>query len=487
MLAMIQTGGPDTQLDWDFFLYVPLFKDCKCAVSIRTFRSSYDNLLSQISEQCEPLTLPGTINMNGIAAVRNHRRLDTLVFSLSVLSVWLICQPLSAGDWPQILGPNRTGKAASDEKLASNWGDDGPRVAWQREVGEGYSGIIVEKDRAILFHRADNEEVIECLDAATGEPHWKNSYPTTFHAQVGGMNGPLATPAMAEGNVITFGAQGVLSCHNLASGKRLWQRDTHKDFGAREGYFGAGSSPLVADGRVFVNVGGFQSGASIVAFSLKDGSTLWQSVDDHASYSSPVLREVDGVDHLIFVTRFNCVSSDPKTGEQRFLFPFGQRGPTVNAAVPIVKNKQLFLSASYGIGAVLANIKKDGADEVWAADNLYSTQYCTPIEVDGHYFGIDGRYDVPPAELKCFDPVTQTTLWSIPNVEYGALIYADDKLLMLSTEGRLTLFAANAKKFERLASATVLKGTCRALPALSGGRLYVRDDATLRCLQVGTK
>jgi hypothetical protein len=31
----------------------------------------------------------------------------------------------------------------------------------------------------------------------------------------------------------------------------------------------------------------------------------------------------------------------------------------------------------------------------------------------------------------------------------------------------------------------VLEGTLRALPSLAAGRLFVRDDTTLACLEVG--
>ncbi len=35
-----------------------------------------------------------------------------------------------AGDWPQILGPDRSGVAAADEKLADSWPPEGPKVVW---------------------------------------------------------------------------------------------------------------------------------------------------------------------------------------------------------------------------------------------------------------------------------------------------------------------------------------------------------------------
>lgn len=392
---------------------------------------------------------------------------------------------LPAGDWPQILGPNRNGTAAADEQLLENWPEAGPRVLWQKEVGSGYAGIAVSGAMAILFHRVGGEERIEGLDAATGRPVWKDAHPTDFRPQVGGEDGPLCTPVIAAGKVITFGAQGVLTCNDLASGKRLWQRRTHEEFDAREGYFGAGSTPLVNGERVIVNVGGFKTNASVVAFHMNTGEPLWRVFNDHASYSSPIAMTIDGKRRVIAVTRLNCLLIDPESGAVLSQFLYGDRGPTVNAASPVMLGNRLFLSASYGIGAVLANVTANRLEEVWREDNLYSSQYCTPVESDGVLFGIDGRQDIPPAELKCFDPVARRVLWSASDVEYGTLIQADGKLLILSTSGELELAAIDRTRHHPLAKTKVLDGTTRAIPALANGRLYVRDDRILKCLQVG--
>jgi outer membrane protein assembly factor BamB len=337
----------------------------------------------------------------------------------------------------------------------------------------------------VLLHRIGDQETVEAFDVATGQTVWKDSYSTSFRAQVGEGSGPLATPTIQDGKVVTYGAQGVLSCHDLASGKSLWRRNTHVDFEAREGYFGAGCSPLIDGQLVIVNVGGFRSNAAVVAFDLATGKTVWQTYNDHASYSSPVLATVDGRRHLFVVTRLHCLALDPANGTVLFQFPYGDRGPTVNAANPLVLGDRLFLTASYGIGAVWAKIAP-AASEFWRSDDVYSSQYCTPIEHEGLLYGVDGRQDIPSAELKCFDPAAQRVLWSQPGIDYGSVIKADGKLLVVTTSGELLLAALDAKQYRPLARAHVMTGTTRALPALANGRLYLRNENTLKCLQLGS-
>jgi outer membrane protein assembly factor BamB len=392
---------------------------------------------------------------------------------------------VKAGDWPQILGPDRNGIAAGDERLADTWPESGPPLLWEQPVGRGFAAVAVAGDRVIVFDRDRNTERVQALKVATGEPLWDDAYPTDFVPQYGRDDGPMATPVVAGGRVCTFGAQGVLSCYDLDSGELHWRRDTHEDFGAREGYFGAGSSPLIDVGKVIVIVGGEREAeAAVVAFHLTSGETAWHSVADEASYSSPVVATVDGTRHLIALTRLKCVSLDPEDGGVRFEFPYGQRGPTVTAANPLVVNGHLFVSASYGIGAVFAAIKQDGVEELWSGDDILSSQYTTCIEHDGLLYGIDGRQDIPPADLKCIDPRTREVKWAEASFGYASLIAADCKLIAVKTDGGLVLAELSPTSFKPLAEAQIFEDTVRALPALSNGRLYLRDSHTLKCLSV---
>ena len=412
-----------------------------------------------------------------------------LFFAATMLG--LCVSPLAAGDWPQILGPRRDGQAAADEKLARAWPDGGPPVAWEREVGPGYAGLAIAGGRAYLFHRVDDRELVEALDAATGEVVWKDAgHPTTFRPQVGGGDGPLCTPVVAGDRVIVFGASGTLACLDAATGRRLWARETHRDFASPEGYFGAGSTPLVIGDRVIVNVGGAKQDAGLVAFDLATGATAWKGLADAASYSAPVALEVSDRPHVLAVTRLACVLVDSATGEIRWRFPFGQRGPTVNAATPVLlSDNRLLVTAAYGIGSVCAAFDLRGATPVWEGIDSLATQYCTPLLVGEHLYCIDGRDDLPPADFKCLDPATGRVLWTVPGFGYGTLIAAADTIVVAKTDGDVLLVEPDPGKLQILARCrpfgNELAGALRALPALSNGRLYLRDDRRLVCLAVG--
>jgi outer membrane protein assembly factor BamB len=286
--------------------------------------------------------------------------------------------------------------------------------------------------------------------------------------------------------VIVFGAQGVLTCLDATTGERLWMRETHREFGAPEGYFGAGSTPLVVGDHVIVNVGGAKQDAGVVAFSVATGATVWQATAEPASYAAPVRVTIGGEPHVLIVTRYACLLIDPATGDVRWRFPFGQRGPTVNAATPVMPAAgRLFVTAAYGIGCVCADFDRTAATPKWEGPGPLATQYCTPIVADGHLYGIDGRDDVPPADLVCIEADGGGEVWRERGFGYGTLLAADGKLLAVKTDGELILLRATPASIDVLARSRPLPGPLRALPALAAGRLYLRDDSTLTCLDVG--
>ncbi len=387
------------------------------------------------------------------------------------------------GEWPQVLGPQRNG-VASKESLADSWPEAGPGTLWQLKVGTGLGGVAVRGGKLILFHRVGNDEIVEVVDAGTGKGVWRASFPTTFVPSINPDNGPRTVPVVTATQVIVYGAGGDLHALDFKTGGKLWSRQTHADFETNGGYFGAGSTPIVEGDRVIVNVGGKRTGAGVVAFAADSGKTVWKSVDDNASYSSPVAVTLGKTRHLIIETRQKTLSLDPKTGAVRWELPFGKIGPTVNGASPVVVGDKLFLTASYHIGGLYARFSGTRIETLWTNDELLSSQYTTPIAHDGKLFGVHGRQDQGTSSLRCVDPVSQRVLWSQDDFGYATLIQADGKLLAMKTDGELVMLALDSTKYRELARAKLFDNTTRALPALSNGLLYVRDAGTLKCVDL---
>ena len=388
---------------------------------------------------------------------------------------------LSAADWPQYLGPTRDGHSA-EVGLNWAWPKDGPPVAWKVDVGSGWAGPVVAGDRLILFHRVGDEEVVACLDPATGKEKWKATYRTRYRDDFMFDDGPRATPLVAGDRVFTLGPNGDLHGWELATGKKLWHRNLLADYGAPKGYFGVACSPVLAGGKLLVNVGA--KGAGIVAFDPATGKEVWKATDDPASYSSPTVAEDGGKTIAVFLTRSGLVAVEPDGGKVRFTFPWRPRiDASVNAATPLVWKDEIFLTVSYNTGAVLLRAKGGELEEVWSNDRSLSCHYNTPVRVGEYLYGVHGRQE-GVAGLRCVEWKTGAVKWSVPRFGVASLTAVDGGLLALTEAGELIRFDASPDSFKERARAKVLDTPTRAAPALADGRLFAREGSKLVCVKL---
>ena len=404
------------------------------------------------------------------------------------LTAFMIGQLLFAGaimvrhadaDWPQVLGPERNGVAVDSlDALAEQ-----PHQVWQVPAGQGYAGPAVSHNRVFFFHRQADSEIIESLDADTGSTVWRQSFPTRYRGTYNPDSGPRCVPTVAYERVVVMGAGGRLSCLESGSGQVIWTRDTRAEDEAPEGFFGAGSSPLVHDKLVIVNVGG-RSNAGIVAFELGTGDIAWSIADELASYASPVVAGTRDQPLLICVTRYHLVVAQLRSGDVVARIPFGARGPTVNAANPIVIDQHVFVTASYGVGSRWIKFGWERAEALWERQDVLSSQYVTPVPHHGILYGIDGRDDVGSTQLKAIDPTVPRVLWSVPDFGMATLIGVGDKVLALKTNGEIVLFACDTQAYRELGRARLTREPVRALPAFAAGRLYLRDSQMLRSFEL---
>jgi outer membrane protein assembly factor BamB len=409
----------------------------------------------------------------------------------SLLSLLACVSAAGAADWPQWLGPTRD--ASSPEKVAPWKGS--PTVVWRQPVGEGHSSPVVAEGRLFVHARVkdkDAEEVL-ALDAKTGKELWRRSYARRAFTSFFG-NGPRATPAVAGGKLYTYGISGVLTCWDAADGKQLWQVDALQKFEAKNIRFGASGSPLVEGKAVLLNVGG--KGASVVAFDKDSGETAWKALDDQASYASPIALGNGKGRQVIFLTAGGVVSLNPEDGTVYWTFPLKDR-LLESSTTPVVAGDVLIASSiTYGAAGLRLSAQdgKPAMSVAWKAPQLTS-YFTTPVAAGAEqvYFvtgtppGLGGRRTPPRADLHCVEPATGKVQWKHEKVgryHAGLLRTGDGKLLMLEDQGDLVLVDPGPKEYRELARSRVC-GATWAHPALADGKLYLRDDKEVLCLQLG--
>jgi outer membrane protein assembly factor BamB len=403
---------------------------------------------------------------------------------LSLLALFVFAAAARADDWPQWLGPHRDG--ATPDKVAPWKGE--LKIAWRKPVAEGHSSPVVVGDKVYLhtFKKKDGKEVeqIECRNTKTGDSVWTFDYPRPAFQGLFG-NGPRATPAIAGGKLYAYGATGILTSLDATKGDKIWQVDTKKELSPPGLKFGVSSSPIVVGDKVIVEVGG--KGKSIVAFDAAKGTIAWKSGDAPASYSSPILFGPDKAPTLVCLTQKGVVGLQPEDGKELWSFPFEDTAFESSTTPVRVGDKLLVSSITLG-SALLTLEQSDGkttAKKDWFKSEL-TCYFSTPVPVGtAQVYLVAGTF-LGNATLHCVDAKNGKSLWSKAGVgKYHACLVrtGDDKLLMMEETGSLVLLEPNPQKYQELARQKIC-GETWAHPAVANGRLYIRDEKELICVEL---
>ncbi|MCS6863854.1 MAG: PQQ-binding-like beta-propeller repeat protein [Gemmataceae bacterium] len=401
---------------------------------------------------------------------------------LTPLVVGALTLTARAADWPQFLGPQRDN---TTPETVEPWTSE-LKPLWKKPVGEAHSSPVVANGTVYLFYqpKGQNADTLAAFDAKTGTRKWEKSYDRAEIKLLFG-NGPRATPTVAHGHVYTYGSTGILTCWNATSGAIVWKVDALKDFKASNLFFGTSASPLVHEDQVIVLVGGKNAG--LVAFGAKSGKVVWQATDDPASYASPVILN----QQIVALTGAN-VRGLSLRGQPLWQVPFKDK-LNESSTTPI-RAGGLIIASSVTAGSIAIKVVEgDGsfqAEKAWDNKDL-TCYFSTPVVVGDYLYMVNGAATLtnPSITLRCVETKSGKVMWEKKNVgRYHAAILrcgpeGQERLLMLDDNGYLTLFAPHEKEYKELAKSKVC-GPTWAHPALVDGRLYLRDDNELICLEL---
>ena len=395
---------------------------------------------------------------------------------------------LMLAQWPQWGGPNRNFQVDSP-RLANTWPPGGPKRLWVRELGEGFSGIVVDGGRLYTMHNRGNrgqsgeQKVVVAIDAETGKTMWEYAYRAVFtnDAQVG--PGPHASPLVDGDRLYTAGVTGKIHCLNTKTGKVAWMHDLRLEYNASPLIYGYASSPLLYKDKIIVPVGG--QGYALMAFDKMDGHPIWRAGSYTNAYSSPLAINVDGQDQIIIVMKADVVAVDPNTSNVLWTRPQNaQYG--LNVTMPVWgPDNLLFVSSAYNGGSqVLRLHQKDGkttVEQLWSGYQMH-IHHGDAVRIGDVIYGSSG--DFGPAPLTAVDVRTGKVLWQDRQFPKANLVVADGKAIILDQDGELALATLSAEGCKVLAKAQVLEKLAWTPPALAGTKLYVRDRKTLMALDL---
>ncbi len=404
-----------------------------------------------------------------------------------LLLAGLLGAPLTEGrtaNWPQWRGIHRDGFTA--ETLPAAFAS-APAQRWQIPVGHGYAGPVVAGDRLLLVAESGDQETAHWIDTASGKLFWSVPVGETYADEF--EPGPRCVPVLDGDRAYTQTCRGEFRCLNLNDGSTRW-RFHFRDFGAtwtEEKGGGAGAanrrgncgSPLIDGDRILVQVGS-AAGAGIVALNKHTGKRLWQSANDLATYSSPVLASLAGRRQLISATCEGLLALAPEDGRELWRRPF-KTVANRNVLTPIAADDTVYF-ASHSTGFRAVRVANEGnsftAADAWLNRDL-KINLSTPVLVGGHLYGLGATRN-----FVCLDARTGKVRWSQPGFDAVASTITDGKrLLVTNDKGEVILLAANPERFEELGRFQAT-GKTFSHPALADGVLYLRDSRVLTAFRL---
>jgi outer membrane protein assembly factor BamB len=415
---------------------------------------------------------------------------------------------LDAGsDWPRFLGPNGDG-TSPETGILTKWPKDGLKLLWDCPLGVGYAPPAVAAGKLYHFDRHDNANRVTCRDAATGKELWRAEFATDYEDFYGYDPGPRAGPVVDGDRVYAYGPEGTLVCLGTADGKELWRLDTRAKYHFEQNFFGVGSAPVVDGDLLLVAVGGSAkgprpadfrdvkpNGTGIVALDKRTGAVKYETGDELASYSTPIVATLDGKRTGLYFARGGLFGFDPATGAERFRYPWRAKIlESVNASNPVVIGDTVLMTECYEKGTAVVKVSGGKLSEVWTDaendrfDKVLMGHWCTPVADGGVVYGSHGRH-TNEGELRCVDAATGDVKWKERRTTRCTLLKIDGHLLSLGENGEVRLVKLNPAKYEEVArwEPAELAYPCWAPPAVSRGRLYLRGKGRLACYELIVK
>jgi outer membrane protein assembly factor BamB len=392
------------------------------------------------------------------------------------IAVCLICGPVDGADWPRWRGPQANGISEETGWLTEALTGELDR-RWELSIGNGWSAVATSGGLVYTMGNSDEKDTVFCVREDTGKEVWRFSY----SCPEGNYPGPRSTPVVDGDRVYTLSRAGHLHCLDARTGDLKWKKDIVSELGAESPRWGFAGSALIAGKLLVLN-----AGTSGIALDKLTGTKVWAGQPGTGGYATPVVYEMGGQQRVLIFGESKIFSLDLATGKQLWSSDWKTRYD-VNAPDPVkVDGSGIFISSGYGTGCALLDISADKPKMVWQSKEL-SSQFGSPVLIDGNIYGPDGSAGRSKSSLKCVDAKSGKVLWSQP-LGFTSLIAAGNRLIVLGEDGVLYVVAARPDAYQELARVTALtpakKEVCWTAPVLSNGQLYLRTSLG-RLLAVG--
>jgi outer membrane protein assembly factor BamB len=392
-----------------------------------------------------------------------------------------------AENWPQWRGPQANG-ISGETNLPLRWSQT-ENITWKLPL-PSWSGStpIVWGDRIFLNVAENGSLFLWAVDRNTGVPVWKRHLSDGDHRERK-QNMSTPSPVTDGTSAWVMTGTGILKAFDF-NGKELWMRDIQKEYGRFGINWGYGSSPMLYNDSLYVQVlHGMKTDdpSYVLRISKTNGRTIWRVErptkarhESPDSYTTPALLR-HGNNTEVVITGGDVVTGhDINTGRE--LWRVDGLNPDNDGAYRIVASPvvhgELIIAPSRErpMLAIRAGGRGDATSThvMWSFNN--GPDVPTPVTDGTYVYSVNDR-----GIVWCLDAKTGKEIYGRqrlrPSTYSGSFVLADGRLYVTNEDG-LTSVIRSGPKFEILAENNLDDYTLSS-PAISEGQIFIRTTAAL--------
>jgi outer membrane protein assembly factor BamB len=442
------------------------------------------------------------------------RRASELRFpAVVLLMVTAIATPARAADpaneWHQWRGPHQNG-SSNAKNLPAKF-DEKTNVLWTTALPGPSAGTpIVAGDRVFVsaLDKASKKLLAMCVSRKDGQILWSKDVGVGFTQN---QRNNLAAPSpLTDGKTVWFYyGTGDLAAFDL-EGNQQWARNISADHGAFNYQWIYGSSPLLYEGKLYIQVlhrdrpindsadPKDPAESYLLAIDPKTGKDIWKQDrpneavgETKESYGTPVPLELGGKKLVVIVGGDVATAHDATTGAE--VWRCGGWNPEKISHWRLVPGA--VIAGGFVIvcppknGPVFA-VKPDGQGDVTGThvawkNNDITSDVCVPLFYKDKLYVLNG--DGPKA-LYRVDPATGKVETSIKlggtDVFRASPTGADGKIYCMNEAGEVFVVADKGDKLELVNQVELGGGNStasRSSIAVADGQVFVRTAEKLFC------
>ncbi|MDG2168621.1 MAG: PQQ-binding-like beta-propeller repeat protein [Opitutales bacterium] len=422
---------------------------------------------------------------------------STMTLRHTLILLCFALSPLSA-EWNNWRGPNFN--LTSGNQDFPNEFSDSQNVFWSADLpGEGASTpaiwknslYITSMDRGTNMLFAYNQSGKKKWEAQVGKGEGGS------HRQGTGAN---PSPVVDSSGVYVYFKSAILAKFNHA-GKELWRKDLQKEYSITSQWWDLGTSPVVADGKVFVAVmqqlsrrSGEKAETYVLALDKDSGKEIWKidrntgaNTESMDAYTTPLIATVDGQQQLIVWGADQLSGHSIKTGKA--IWTCGDFNPTNHKNWRTIASHTIVGDTAivpYGRGYAVTAIKMGGMGDITSTSRKWEIQRIGPDVPTPTVYGestivLNDRGIINAIDIDSGNIIWESALPRTKDKYFASPIIAGDRLICCRDDGTVFICGLNKDGMEIL-SENHMGEPVIATPVPYNDKLFIRTASTLYCI-----